>query len=315
VPSADPRGTARGRPLTPTARASARGGDFRCSAASEQRQDDLAGTATHVTAFLLVEHHGPWGTSAPRDSRLPEAVRAHLATHKNIKVLLARRHHRAHRGPDFRVFLCFPARRLLVTSTFTDPEELTRLDLDAVSRGESPDWARAQGPLFGVCTHGRHDACCAERGRPVASAMTASHPAETWEISHMGGDRFAANLLVLPEGLYYGRMGPESASEVAWLHEAGRLDVGRLRGRSSYPMHVQYAEIALRRLLEEDRLDAVRLVRREGWTSVFAHRDDSGSREWAVTVSRRTHGEGQLTCGLERLSPVPVHDVVSIEQI
>jgi hypothetical protein len=289
-------------------------GDFRCSVASEDRQDDLAGTATHLTALLLVEHQGPWGASAPGDSRLPEPVRRHLATHKNIKVLLARRHHRAHRGSEFRLFLCFPARRLLFTSTFVDPEELTSLDLDAVSRGEVPHWTRVDGPLFGVCTHGRHDACCAERGRPVASALTASHPAETWEISHMGGDRFAANMVVLPEGLYYGRMEPESASEVARLHESGRLDLGRLRGRSSYPMPVQYAEIALRRQIGEDRLDAVRLVRRDGWTSVFAHRDETGY-EWAVTVSRRTQGEGQLTCGLERLSPVPVYDVVSIEQI
>jgi hypothetical protein len=291
------------------------GGDFRCSVGSEQRQDDLAGTATHVTAFLLVEHHGPWGASAPRDSRFPETVRAHLTTHKKIKVLLARRHHRAHRGSEYRIFICFPARQSLFTATFVDPEELTRLDLDAVSRGEALGWVRVEGPLFGVCTHGRHDACCAERGRPVASALTATHPSETWEISHMGGDRFAANMVVLPEGLYYGRMDPGSASEVAWLHEAGRLDIGRLRGRSSYPMHVQYAEIALRRHLEEDRLDAVRLVRRQGWTCVFAHRTGSGSREWTVTVSRRTQAEAQLTCGVERLSPVPVHEVVSIEQI
>ena len=291
-------------------RASA-GGDFRCSAASEQRFDDLAGTATHVTAFLLVEHHGPWGASAPRDSRLPASVQAHLTTHKNIKVLMARRHHRAHRGSEYRLFLCFPARRLLLTTTFLDPEELTALDLDAVSRGEVPDWTRVDGPLFGVCTHGRHDACCAERGRPVASALTSTHPAETWEVSHVGGDRFAANMVVLPEGLYYGRMEPGTASDVAWGHAQGRLDLGRLRGRSSYPMHVQYAEIALRRHLEEDRLDAVRLVRRQGWTSVFAHH----AAEWAVTVSRRAEGEGQLTCGVERLSPLPVHEVVSISPV
>jgi hypothetical protein len=276
-----------------------------------QRHDDLAGTATHVTAFLLVEHHGPWGASAPSDSRLPDSVRTHLATHKNIKVLLARRHHRAHRGSEYRVFLSFPARRLLFTTTFVDPEELLLVDLDAVSLGEPPDWPKTAGPVFGVCTHGRHDACCAERGRPVVAALTASHPGETWEISHMGGDRFAANMVVLPEGLYYGRMDADSASQVASLHEAGRLDVERLRGRTSYPMHVQYAEIALRRQVGEDRLDAVRLVRREGWTSVFA----LGSEEWAVTVSRRTEGEGQLTCGVERLSPLPVHEVVSIEQL
>jgi hypothetical protein len=290
-------------------------GAFRCAAAAERRQDDVAGTATHLTAFLLVEHHGPWGASAPGDSRLPEPVRNHLATHRNIKVLLARRHHRAHRGADYRLFLCFPARELLLTSTFTDPDDLLALDLDAVSRGEAPDWDRAVDPLFGVCTHGRHDACCAERGRPVASALTATHPAETWEVSHIGGDRFAANMLVLPQGLYYGRMDPGSASDVAWRHQQGRLDLTRLRGRSSAPMPVQYAEIALRRHLEEDRLDAVRLVRRQGWTCVFAHTDAGGTREWSVTVARRTTGEAQLTCSVERLSPVPVLDVVSIQQI
>ena len=238
-------------------------------------------------------------------------MKAHLATHRNIKVLMARRHHRAHRGSRFHAFLAFPARRILLTTTFDDPAELTRIDLDAVSRGEPPDWTPFAGPLFGVCTHGRHDACCAERGRPVAAALTASHPAETWEISHMGGDRFAANMVVLPEGLYYGRMDPGSVSQVAALHEEGRVDLGRLRGRSSYPMPVQYAEIALRRHLEEDRLDALRLVGRQGPTCVFAR----GDAQWAVTVRRTTGDEAQLTCSLERLSPLPVFEVVSITRL
>jgi (2Fe-2S) ferredoxin len=224
-------------------------------------------------------------------------------------VLLARRHHRAHRGAQFHAFLAFPARRELLVTTFERPEELMQLDLDAISQGVAPTgWSPLAGPLFGVCTHGRHDACCAERGRPVAAALTASHPAETWEISHMGGDRFAANMVVLPEGLYYGRMDPGSASTVASLHERGRVDIERLRGRASYPMPVQYAEIALRRHLEEDRLDAIRLVRRRGPTSVFARE----GVEWAVTVTRSTRGEAQLTCSLERLSPLPVFEVISI---
>lgn len=232
-------------------------------------------------------------------------------THQSIKVLMARRHHRAHRESYYRLFLAFPARRLLLTTTFEDPQELTALDLAAVARGEVPDWTRVETPLFGVCTHGRHDACCAERGRPVAAALTASHPAETWEISHMGGDRFAANMVVLPEGLYYGRMDPDSASEVARLHEEGRLDLARFRGCSAYPMQVQYAEIALRRHLEEDRLDALRLVRRQGWTSVF----DRAGVQYSVTVRRVTRGQAQLTCSVDRLNPLPVHEVVSLEQI
>jgi len=225
-------------------------------------------------------------------------------------VLLARRHHRAHREPTFRLFLAFPARGLLLTTTFEVPEDLTRIDLDAVARGEAPDWTPIEGPLFGVCTHGRHDACCAERGRPVAAALTASHPAQTWEISHMGGDRFAANMVVLPQGLYYGRMEPGTASQVAALHEQGRVDLMRLRGRSSYPMHVQYAEIALRRHLEEDRIDAVRLLRRQGPISVFG-RDGA---EWAVAVRRVQHQDVQMTCAVEQLSPLPFFEVLSIQR-
>ena len=278
--------------------------------AAQERLEDLAGTATHLMAFLLVEHHGPWGASAPRDSRLPEPVKSHLSTHQNIKVLMVRRHHRVHRGPQFHAFLAFPARRQLLMTTFEAPEELIRIDLDAVSRGVAPDWTRLEGPLFGVCTHGRHDACCAERGRPVAAALTASHPAQTWEISHMGGDRFAANVVVLPDGLYYGRMDPGTVSQVASLHEDGRVDIERLRGRSSYPMSVQYAEIALRRHLGEDRLGALRLVRRNGPTSVFGRE----GVEWAVTVRKVTRGEARLTCGLERLSPLPTFEVLSIRR-
>lgn len=224
---------------------------------------------------------------------------------------MARRHLKAHRGPESQVFLAFPARRLLLATSYEDPAELCDIDVDAISRGEVPDWTRVEGPLFGVCTHGRHDACCAERGRPVAAALTASHPEETWEVSHVGGDRFAANMVALPEGLYYGRMEPGVATEVAERHLRGQIDLTRLRGCAAFPMSVQYAEIALRRHLEEERLDAVRLVRRQGQTSVFARE----GVQWAVTVRRSTGAEAQLTCGVERLNPLPVHEVVAISAL
>ena len=41
--------------------------------------------------------------------------------------------------------------------------------------------------------------------------------------------RFAANLLVLPEGLYYGRIDPLDAAELVHRHQAGRLLLYRLR--------------------------------------------------------------------------------------
>ena len=62
-----------------------------------------------------------------------------------------------------------------------------------------------------VCTHGVHDTCCAIRGRPVAAALAAEWPGQVWECSHVGGDRFAPNVVVLPDGFYYGNLDPESA--------------------------------------------------------------------------------------------------------
>ena len=32
-----------------------------------------------------------------------------------------------------------------------------------------------------------------------------------WQSSHIGGDRFAGNVVFLPEGLYYGRVEPAEA--------------------------------------------------------------------------------------------------------
>ena len=113
-------------------------------------------------------------------------------------------------------------------------------------------------PLFAVCTHGRRDPCCAERGRPLAERLAASFPEVSWESTHVGGDRFAGNLVAFPHGLYFGRVEPEEGPEIASGYSEGRIArLDRYRGRSSDPPHVQAAELALRDRMGLDRIDAV----------------------------------------------------------
>ncbi len=216
-----------------------------------------------MAAYLLLEHAGPWGNDAFRDSRLPAALGPAIkryAAASGVRPLLARRSGRGTateggvRGsspstpeasiPGSRPPCC-PTSRPCSTSTWP------------LRAGESLGLERVEGPVYAVCTHGRHDACCAERGRPVALALAKAEPDRTWECSHIGGDRFAGNLVVLPHGLYYGRLDPDSAVALAATTAAGRLDLDRLRGRSTLAMPVQAAEIHLRRHLGEDRVDAV----------------------------------------------------------
>jgi len=292
------------------------GAGFRCSGASLLRDEPIAGTASTVRAFLLVEHTGSWGANALRDARLPYGLGNHLLLSSHaakVRVLLARRPDRSG-TEDVRVYAAYadPVSPWLESEAFTDIHEVLDLDLAALGRGRSLGLSPTEGSLFCVCTHGRHDACCAERGRPVAAALESAHPEETWEVSHIGGDRFAANMVVLPHGLYYGRLDPVSALGVAGAHLAGGLDLDHVRGRSGLPMPVQAAEIALRRRLEETRDDALRFLGAARDGDVTAARFDVAGTTYAVRVRSRRGETHRLTCQALRDNPVPVHDVLEI---
>jgi hypothetical protein len=118
---------------------------------------------------------------------------------------------------------------------FGEPEELLDLPFDDTA-GE-PDTE----PLYLVCAHSKHDPCCALRGRSVAAALGELRPGRVWESSHMGGDRFAANVLVLPIGYLYGRVLPFAAEEFVAAAEAGEVIGALLRGRVGLPAPAQAA--------------------------------------------------------------------------
>ncbi len=294
---------------------------FRCAAASSERSEPLAGTASTVRAFLLVEHAGPWGVDAPRDARLPDGLGAALVRAcavPRVRPLVMRRPGRRDEPAGVRVFAAFAdhSRPWIESTVLDDPHELLDLDLSALGEGRSLGLTAWERPLFCVCTHGRHDACCAELGRRVAAGLAAQYPDETWEVSHIGGDRFAGNMMILPQGLYYGRMEPAAALAVADGHLAGHLELGHLRGRSSYAMPVQFAEVALRRHLGATQHDAITLESRQlsGDRTVATFRAP-GSR-WTVRV-RTEQGPDlqQLTCRSARDNPIPQHRVVEMVEV
>jgi hypothetical protein len=290
---------------------------YRCSIASTERGEPLAGTASTFRRFLLIEFPGPWGVDALLDSRLPAEVGRVVrlrARPLGIRVSLIRRHGRSRVGGRMRVFAAYahPSRPWLETTELAGPDEIAGLDLDALSAGESLGLDPWNAPLFLTCTHGRHDACCAERGRPVARALFHSHPEEAWDVSHIGGDRFAGTVVVLPHGLYYGRLDPESASRMAVWHHDGRLDLEHLRGRSGYPFVVQAAEIFLRRRLDLDGLDDVRFVSARAADDLHTTRFSAAGAEWDVVVRRGQATPQRLTCSKLNESPIPTHELESI---
>ncbi|GAA2139155.1 sucrase ferredoxin [Nocardioides koreensis] len=293
---------------------------FRCASASLLRDEPVGGTASTVRAFLLLEHPGPWGVDALLDARLPDGLGARLraaAAEAGVRVLLVRRSGARPTGDDPWIFAAHadPHRPRLEGGRVSDLAEALDLDLAGLRAGRPSGLPAYDGSVLCVCTHGRHDACCAERGRPVARALAQAHPEETWEVSHIGGDRFAGNVLVLPHGLYYGRLDPPSALAVAGSHLTGHLDLDHLRGRSGHPMPVQHAELALRRELAETRLDALTLTARSAADGVTEAVFDVAGASYAVRV-RTTRGPDveRLTCRAGRDNPVPRHELLGIHR-
>lgn len=289
----------------------------RCSSRSEAAGESLAGTASTVRNWLLLEHPGPWGERALHDARMPEGLGARLRAlerEHRFRTILIRR---PVRDPDPRT-TCFavhtgPATPWIERADLRVLGEACELDLAALGRGERPGLQPHDEALFAVCTHGRHDRCCAERGRPTALALGAAFPAQTWECSHIGGDRFAANLVAFPHGLYFGRVSPERAPEVARAYLEGRIDLSLLRGRSSTPMDVQAADRFLRVDLGLVGVDDVEVahVERHG-DDVRVVLDARGTRS-IVHVRSENGPPMRLTCRAPDESVPPAWRLVSID--
>ena len=264
-----------------------------------------------------MEQPGPWGHDALEQSALPwplaERVRE-LSRPLGLRPVLLRRPGRHPLEDDRRaVFLADvdPDAPVLRRAVVDDLDEVPDLLRHASTAGLAQVGEPHVGPLVLVCTHSRHDACCAVEGRPTAAAFAGVHD-DVWESSHIGGDRFAANVLVLPHGVYHGRVTPEDVPTVAAAIRDGRVSLPHYRGRSTLPFAVQAAESLLRDELDIDALDGVVVLDHhevEGGVRVRARAD---GRTWVVQVAvGRTDAPHQLSCGAQRPGRAPTYRLVA----
>jgi hypothetical protein len=212
----------------------------RCSVQALVRGDSLVATASLAQRWVLVEQPGPWGRDALTQSRFDQRVAPLLARRsreENVRLLLIRRpgDRLTDSGRRWAYVDSRPGQEGLWWSVRAEDGDLLDVPWDG-SVGEP-----ATGPTYLVCTHGGHDACCALRGRPLARSLPASGPAAVWECSHLGGDRFAANVVVLPHGYYYGQV-PGDGAELVEAHSRGQVALPWLRGRSGFSPAAQAAQ-------------------------------------------------------------------------
>ena len=241
--------------------------------AARERGDPVMATASQVSSWLLVEVNGPWGRDAIVQSELgPHAplVWRQAMKRQGIRVLAVRRDLRSHQQHErdgltlVHVQAPRPGVREAVASrrAIHDLHEVVAATAGLAAGHElGAGWEPDDSRYVLVCTNGRHDACCATFGRPLVRALRESQWADqVWECSHIGGDRFAGNLVLLPDSLYFGHCDGPEAERVLRAHDEGRLELGHFRGRSTFRMPEQAAEQFVRVETGLDALDAVRSV-------------------------------------------------------
>lgn len=202
--------------------------------------EPLLGTAVEVDVWLLLEYKPTWKAKALEDNDLADETRAWI-DRTLAAVAQSGRKARAQ-------FIRRPELDVAETTLFVAEDgklqrfqgegyrEIQQLEID------SADLEEVAEPHYFVCTNGQRDRCCARYGLPVYQELRGSVGARAWQTTHLGGHRFAPNVLVLPQGAVYGRVFAEAAVDFVATIETGELAVDHLRGRSAYPPQAQVAE-------------------------------------------------------------------------
>ena len=259
--------------------------------------ESLWGTADSVDVWLCLEYRPVWKPKAMTDNALAAPIRRWLAD--SIAAIEAT-------GLKVRPqFIRQPEvdrddTRLLLTvngavSMFSGQgyDFLADLDLAAIVQGDLADGpgTTPDGPIYLVCTNGQRDQCCARFGLPAYNALKERVGERVWQATHLGGHRFAPNVLVLPDACLYGRVQAEGVDEFLDFTERDLVDFTRLRGRTCYPAIVQAGEGALAR-------QNVRLLHVDGDDSAAAIIFADDAARHSVNMARADQAEWvSKSCG------------------
>ncbi|NIP39864.1 MAG: hypothetical protein GWO07_16555 [Candidatus Dadabacteria bacterium] len=144
--------------------------------------------------------------------------------------------------------------KLYIALTKSSEKKVFEFSLDSYDKILTIDFEKAlktsdhlcAKPLLLICTHGSYDKCCGTKGKQLYNNLCSiEKDFDVWQTSHLGGHRLASNILLLPEGTYYGRVDENNFSKLKDSHLKNRLCTELLRGRCFYSSEEQAAEYFL----------------------------------------------------------------------
>jgi hypothetical protein len=280
-----------------------------CAELAQENAEPLFATASHLEHWLLVEYRGLWAHDPLPGSTLGDEVKTHLrrqlAALPRARLLFIRRpDRRRERGVAVFFGTTKERDRRFFGLELERYEDLLEFDV-AAALADGERGATLNHPLLIVCTHGKRDRCCAKYGRPLYDALREEADAEwVWQSTHVGGDRFAGNLVCFPHGLYFGRVERLELGPLLDELLGGRIYLAPFRGSCCYSFPAQAAERIVRAATGLTGMDDLRLVAAERsgdgcWDVAFLAEPTGETHE--VEVVAELGDPTYLTCNAETL--------------
>lgn len=286
-----------------------------CSLNSVELDEPIFATASWFTRLLLVEYNAPWSENALTDNKLPENVNEYLQHFKKAsrlnRVFFIR--NKQHADGSINIFAVhilpqMPHCNHFKLSAYEQLLNFPVTDLFAVNAAHT-----FHELMYLVCTNGKKDKCCSKFGLPVFKELLRLHR-NVWECTHVGGDRFAPNVLALPYGIYYGALKPGDLPALVALTNGQKIFLKNYRGRCCHTMIEQAAEYFLRTQQNDDQildheLSNGRETSPEHFEFTFRH-----TRTGAITTVKVKRGKAaskrRLTCTSAKEEYPPTYELI-----
>lgn len=282
---------------------------------SRALNEALYGTIKPANIWFLLEYNGVYTQDVWNDARIPLEVKSKLQGLKKSRALLIRQPKQIN-AVDRRVSL------FVVNAAAEKPhyfklmleryEDILSLDFDAVLAGQIVP-AESQ-PLYLVCTNGKRDICCSRYGVALYDALVQAHAENVWQVSHIGGHRFAGTMLCFPFAICYGFLTAEDAPKVLDSYKRDSILLDKLRGNALYPQVVQVGEYFLRHALNLTAFNALQFVDYQSgegeWEINFMVQD----KPYSVQIAAAEALMVLSTTGDKEFSPQPQYKLVAISE-
>lgn len=285
------------------------------------RGEPLIGTASRVDIWFLLTYGGPMGAKAFAESKISEEVKDYfnqlLGSVPHSRLLLIKPLFQENKY-RLQVVVGREADPFAMSFELDHYEDVIDLDITGALTDETIYAEKIhRQPFFTVCTNGSRDPCCARLGLKTFREFREIAPERVWQSSHVGGHRFAANVLSFPYGIYYGRVGPEDVPKVIEAGDGEEIRLENYRGRACHDPQVQAADLHLRQQTGQTPLAAYRWMdtaQRDADTWEVRFAEDEEGFVHTITLARKVSEDmAFVSCRSDKKEPMVSYELVSYQ--